>query len=155
MVFIWSCSLHSAQSSRFCRLLEGLGEGDDGWLHNCSKVAVAIVVPPDAVILPAVVRFELAEWCEVVDVYDDRNLDRLLAGIRSVRNSHNVAELGSEGFDRGLGDVLAIGRAEFEGPRVSLPFRDSEVKSTNDVENLKSRFYSTQKIQEIKLARAN
>jgi hypothetical protein len=120
-------------------LLEGLSKGYDGWLHNSSNVAV--VVPPDAAIMPAAVRFELAERCEVV--YDDPNLDRLLAG--SVSNSHNVAELSSEGFDRGLGDVLGRG----EGPRVSLPFRDSEVECTNNVE--KSRFYSTQKIQDIKL----
>jgi hypothetical protein len=47
---------------RFCRLLEALGEGDDGWLHNRSNVAV--VAPQDAAIMPAVVyarvRFKLA-----------------------------------------------------------------------------------------------
>jgi hypothetical protein len=48
-----------------------VSKGYDGWLHNGSNVAV--VAPPDAAIMPAAVRFELAERSEVV--YDNRNND--------------------------------------------------------------------------------
>jgi hypothetical protein len=76
-------------------------------------------------------------------VYHDRNLECLLGG--SIRDSDNVIVFCSEGLNRSFGDVLS----RDEGPRVSLPLRDSEVKTTDDVE--KCRFYSTQKIQDKKL----
>jgi hypothetical protein len=48
----------------FLGLLESLGKGDDGWLNHSSNVAV--VVPPDAAMMPVTIRLELAERCEVV-----------------------------------------------------------------------------------------